>query len=107
MLVGTLRHSREMTLPCSRNLTQQPAFGGDDIAFCAFGLGTKTRHLRWVTLSEQKWVILAERRGSHAWKTGWNLREQSAMPQRGDLPPGDPILGQHGRQNEIQNVGFR
>jgi hypothetical protein len=52
-----------MTLPCSRNLTQQPAFGGDDIAFCAFGLGTKTRHLRWVTLSEQKWVILAEYRG--------------------------------------------
>ena len=53
-----------MTLPCSRNLTQQPAFGGDDIAFCAFGLGTKTRHLRWVTLSERKWVILAEYRGS-------------------------------------------
>src|ERR1035441_2340297 len=52
-----------MTLPCSRNLTQQPAFGGDDIAFCAFGLWTKTRHLRWVTLSEQKWVILAEHRG--------------------------------------------
>src|SRR5664279_1519520 len=55
-----------MAPPCSRNLTQQPAFGGDDIAFCAFGLGTKTRHLRWVTLSEQKWVILAERRG------GWS-----------------------------------
>ena len=55
-----------MTLPCSRNLTQQPAFGGDDIAFCAFGLWTKTRHLRWVTLSEQKWVILAEYRGQTA-----------------------------------------
>jgi hypothetical protein len=52
-----------MTLLCSRNLTQQPAFGGDDIAFPIFGLRTKARRLRWVTLSEQKWVILAERRG--------------------------------------------
>src|ERR1019366_1356590 len=53
-----------MTLLCSRNLTQQPAFGGDDIAFPTFGLRTKARRLRWVTLSEQKWVILAERRGA-------------------------------------------
>jgi hypothetical protein len=53
-----------MTLLCSRNLTQQPAFGGDDIAFPIFGLRTKARRLRWVTLSEQKWVILAERRGA-------------------------------------------
>src|ERR1017187_7039508 len=60
---GLLRHSREMTLPCSRNLTQQPAFGGDDIAFPTFGLRTKARRVRWVTLSEQKWVIPAERRG--------------------------------------------
>jgi len=59
-----LRHSREMTLLYSRNLTQQPAFGGDDIAFPTFGLRTKARRLRWVTLSEQKWVILAERRGT-------------------------------------------
>jgi hypothetical protein len=27
-VIPRLRHSREMTLPCSRNLTQQPAFGG-------------------------------------------------------------------------------
>jgi hypothetical protein len=60
-----LRHSREMTLLCSRNLTQQPAFGGDDIAFPTFGLRMKARCLEWVTLSEQNWVILAERRGLH------------------------------------------
>src|SRR5450759_1262933 len=48
-----------MTLLCSRNLTQRPAFGGDDIAFPTFGLRTKAWHLRWVTLSAQKWVILA------------------------------------------------
>jgi hypothetical protein len=40
------------------------AFGGDDIAFPTFGLRTKARRLRWVTLFEQKWVILAERRGA-------------------------------------------
>src|ERR1035438_10284625 len=52
-----------MTLLCSRSLTQQPACGGD-IAFPTFGLRKKARRLRWVTLSEQKWVILAERRGT-------------------------------------------
>jgi hypothetical protein len=46
--IHVLRHSREMTLLCSRNLTQQPAFGGDDIAFPIFGLRTKARRLRWV-----------------------------------------------------------
>ena len=61
--VRGLRHSRELTLLCSRILTQQPAFGGDDIAFPTFGLRTKARRLRWVTLNEQKWVILGERRG--------------------------------------------
>src|ERR1019366_6946048 len=68
--VKELRHSREMTLLCSRNLTQQPAFGGDDIAFPIFGLRTKARRLRWVTLSEQKWVILAERRGRNGLRFG-------------------------------------
>jgi hypothetical protein len=37
-----LRHSGEMTRLCSRNLTQQPAFGGDDNACYTFGLRTKT-----------------------------------------------------------------
>ena len=35
-----------MTLLCSRNLTQQPAFGGDDIAFPTLGLRTKARRPR-------------------------------------------------------------
>lgn len=55
-----------MTLLCSRNLTRQPAFGGDDIAFPTFGSRTKARRVRWVTLSERKWVILAGRRGLSA-----------------------------------------
>src|ERR1035438_3228478 len=41
-----LRHSREMTLLCSRNPTQQPAFGGDDIALPTFDLRTKARRPR-------------------------------------------------------------
>jgi hypothetical protein len=58
-----LRHSREMTRVCSRNLTQRPAFGGDDNAFPTCGLRIKVRRFWWVTLSEHKWVILGERRG--------------------------------------------
>jgi hypothetical protein len=60
-----LRHSREMTRVCSRNLTQRPAFGGDDNAFPTCGLRIKVRRFWWVTLSEHKWVILGERRGKN------------------------------------------
>src|ERR1035437_4179385 len=60
---NNLRHSREMTRVCSRNLTQRPAFGGDDNAFPTCGLRIKVRRFWWVTLSEHKWVILGERRG--------------------------------------------
>src|ERR1035437_9925020 len=52
-----------MTRVCSRNLTQRPAFGGDDNAFPTCGLRIKVRRFWWVTLSEHKWVILGERRG--------------------------------------------
>src|ERR1017187_9066045 len=70
-----------MTLLCSRNLTQQPAFGGDDIAFPTFGLRTKARRLRWVNLSEQKWVILAERRGLLRPRDGrpWKLEQHRSV----------------------------
>src|ERR1035437_350973 len=63
----TLRHSREMTRVCSRNLTQRPAFGGGDNAFPTCGLRIKVRRFWWVTLSEHKWVILGERRGRVMW----------------------------------------
>src|ERR1035437_8899496 len=64
-----LRHSREMTRVCSRNLTQRPAFGGDDNAFPTCGLRIKVRRFWWVTLSEHKWVILGERRGQFSIST--------------------------------------
>src|ERR1035437_3398000 len=74
-----LRHSREMTRVCSRNLTQRPAFGGDDNAFPTCGLRIKVRRFWWVTLSEHKWVILGERRGIFEMEKKENL----GVPARG------------------------
>ena len=59
-----LRHSRELTLVCSRKLTQLPAFCVDDNAFPTCGLRIKAQRFLWDTLSEHKWVILGERRGA-------------------------------------------
>src|ERR1035437_9199865 len=59
-----------MTRVCSRNLTQRPAFGGDDNAFPTCGLRINVRRFWWVTLSEHKWVILGERRGAEVGHEG-------------------------------------
>ena len=32
------------------------------------------------------------------------LAKESTVPEGGDLPPADPILGEYGRKDEIENV---
>src|ERR1019366_8656204 len=92
---GGLRHSRAMTRVGSRNLTQRPAFGGDDNAFPTCGLRIKARRFWWVTLSEHKWVILGERRGrvtsgERYWVT---LLPSTQESRRGDEGPGQLPVG--------------
>src|ERR1035437_4377426 len=59
-----LRHSREMTRVCSRNLTQRPAFGGGDNAFPTCGLRVKVRRFWGGPLFQHKGGLRGERRGS-------------------------------------------
>ena len=71
-----------MTRVCSRNLTQRPAFGGDDNAFPTCGLRIKARRFLWDTLSEHKWVILGERRGTGLPFVVFILRPTRSRSQR-------------------------
>ena len=45
-------------------MTQGPPAGGDDNALPTYGLRTKVRRMGWATLTERKWIISGERRGS-------------------------------------------
>ena len=58
---GKRRHRDE-----ANHFARGHAFGADDIASCPRYVEepAKTLFLVWVTLAEQKWVILGERRGS-------------------------------------------
>ena len=61
-----LRHSPEMTRVCSPELTRRPGWAGDDNALPTYGLRAKVRRMGWATLTERKWIISGERRGSPA-----------------------------------------
>ncbi len=61
---GKRRHRDE-----ANHFARGHAFGADDIASPPHYVEdpAKTLFLVWVTLAEQKWVILGERRGSGRW----------------------------------------
>ncbi len=59
-----LRHSREVTRVCSPEPTHWHACGADDNASNLIDLGAGTLNFWWVTLTEQKWVTIRERRGT-------------------------------------------
>ena len=77
-----LRHSREVTWVCSRELIHRYAFGADDNAIHAKPKTLRIRVLRprWVTLTEQKWVTIRERRG-----TGDGYYEAVVLDSEGNL----------------------
>ena len=53
-----------MTRACSPELTRRPGRAGDDNALPTYGLRTKVRRMERATLTEHKWIISGERRGT-------------------------------------------